>query len=606
MTQSDTKTTSRVDLHCHSSASAVAKLGVQNALGLPECATPPEEVHALAKRRGMDFVTITDHDTIGGVLAIADRPDVFVSEELTVAFRGEPQQVHVLCLGITPGDHEWLQAHRHDVEARRRLPARARDRLRARAPVLRGRGAAHRPPPPPARRAVRGSGRSATAPATPSSRRRRRSTSRRTAARASAAPTITRGSTSAARGPRRRTPRRRRSSSPTCPRQAPCEARGDEGSAARWAHNAMALAVRALGAAPPARRDPAAVLRMAERVMTDAEGRAAAARPPTWAPGTRAGCCRPGSRAVELDPASAGGLVTASLADGDLIALPAGRRVLARGPAPARPALPRAQARGGRSSGSRRRPAAPPVSSREAAFELFEACVPRDPLRAGRRVPRPREAPAGRARAGSPCAWRSSPTAWGSMHGVTRTLDEIRERGVPGLRGRGGRHRSARRPPPPPPWPSSTSRSTPGCASACRPSPRSSTRSPRGATSWLHVCAPGAGRRGGARPAGTCSGCRSPARCHTELAAYAGAALGDPRVDAGDAARAGRVLRPLRRRPLPRPRRRTRALAELGVAAGAGSARWDRGVDTGALLGRRGARPDASRPTASPSSTRAG
>jgi predicted metal-dependent phosphoesterase TrpH len=108
---------SRADLHCHSAASEVSKLGVQRELGLPECATPPEEVHALAKRRGMDFVTITDHDTIAGVLEIADRPDVFVSEELTARFRGEPQAVHVLCLGITPGDHEWLQAHAGDVEA---------------------------------------------------------------------------------------------------------------------------------------------------------------------------------------------------------------------------------------------------------------------------------------------------------------------------------------------------------------------------------------------------------------------------------------------------------------------------------------------------------
>ncbi len=92
----------RVDMHCHSTASQVSKLGVQRALGLPECATPPEEVYELAKRRGMDFVTITDHDTIDGVLEIADRPDVFVSEELTAHFRGEPQAVHVLCYGITP------------------------------------------------------------------------------------------------------------------------------------------------------------------------------------------------------------------------------------------------------------------------------------------------------------------------------------------------------------------------------------------------------------------------------------------------------------------------------------------------------------------------
>jgi glycosyltransferase involved in cell wall biosynthesis/predicted metal-dependent phosphoesterase TrpH len=106
----------RADLHCHSTASQESKLGVQRAAGLPECATPPEEVYELAKRRGMDLVTITDHDTIAGVLEIADRPDVFISEELTARFRGEAQAVHVLCFGITPEDHDWLQAHSDDVE----------------------------------------------------------------------------------------------------------------------------------------------------------------------------------------------------------------------------------------------------------------------------------------------------------------------------------------------------------------------------------------------------------------------------------------------------------------------------------------------------------
>jgi predicted deacetylase len=43
----------RVDLHCHSSASEVSRLGVQRAVGLPGCATPPEDVYELAKRRGM-------------------------------------------------------------------------------------------------------------------------------------------------------------------------------------------------------------------------------------------------------------------------------------------------------------------------------------------------------------------------------------------------------------------------------------------------------------------------------------------------------------------------------------------------------------------------
>src|SRR5262249_35016690 len=45
------------------------------------------------------------------------RDDVFISEELTAWFRGEPQAVHLLCLGISPDDHAWLQGHNKDLEA---------------------------------------------------------------------------------------------------------------------------------------------------------------------------------------------------------------------------------------------------------------------------------------------------------------------------------------------------------------------------------------------------------------------------------------------------------------------------------------------------------
>src|SRR6202021_2051564 len=103
--------TSRADMHCHSTASHRSRPGVQRSLGLPECATPPQEVYELAKRRGMDFVTITDHDTIDGALELSHLPDTFISEELTAFFRGERQAVHVLCFGISPADHDWLQAN---------------------------------------------------------------------------------------------------------------------------------------------------------------------------------------------------------------------------------------------------------------------------------------------------------------------------------------------------------------------------------------------------------------------------------------------------------------------------------------------------------------
>jgi glycosyltransferase involved in cell wall biosynthesis len=62
----DRSSTSRADLHVHSEASQESRLGVQRSLGLPECAIPPEEAYELAKRRGMDFVALTDHDTIAG------------------------------------------------------------------------------------------------------------------------------------------------------------------------------------------------------------------------------------------------------------------------------------------------------------------------------------------------------------------------------------------------------------------------------------------------------------------------------------------------------------------------------------------------------------
>ena len=246
--------TSRADLHCHSTASQVSKLGVQRALGLPECATPPEEVYALAKRRGMDFVTITDHDTIDGVLEIADRPDVFVSEELTARFRGEPQAVHILCYGITPDDHDWLQAHADDVEVvadylheHEITCALAHPFYAVEAPLL----PRHR------RRLAQlfddlgGPQRLPRARAQPPGRDLRRDPRRRPA---SAAPTTTRAWTSAAPGRRRPFAPRRRASSSRTSAPAASSAHGEQGSAAKWAHAAMALAIRALGRGDADRR----------------------------------------------------------------------------------------------------------------------------------------------------------------------------------------------------------------------------------------------------------------------------------------------------------------------------------------------------------------
>src|SRR6478735_346524 len=299
-------TSSRADLHCHSTASQVSKLGVQRALGLPECATPPEEVYALAKRRGMDFVTITDHDTIAGVLEIADRPDVFVSEELTASFKGEPQAVHVLCYGITADDHAWLIAHAGDVEQVASYLHEREIACSLAHPFY-----------------------AVTAPLAPRHRRRLAElfgvweTRNGSRARELNAPAAVYIETHAGTGVGGSDDHagidvgRTYTETPAAAdwraylrhvRAGRAIARGEQGSAAKWAHAAMALAVRALGGGEAGAVDPRAVLAMVQRVVHEGQARA-------------------GSIGADLGPDDARALLRAwlqavglRLADGELLA----------------------------------------------------------------------------------------------------------------------------------------------------------------------------------------------------------------------------------------------------------------------------------------------
>jgi glycosyltransferase involved in cell wall biosynthesis len=105
----------RIDLHCHSDASNKAAEVVLNAMNCPECYSAPSEVYAQALRRGMDFVTITDHDSIDGVTRITDRGNVLVGEELTCWFPEDRCKLHVLIWGITRAQHEDLQKRADSV-----------------------------------------------------------------------------------------------------------------------------------------------------------------------------------------------------------------------------------------------------------------------------------------------------------------------------------------------------------------------------------------------------------------------------------------------------------------------------------------------------------
>jgi glycosyltransferase involved in cell wall biosynthesis/predicted metal-dependent phosphoesterase TrpH len=411
-----TPATARVDMHCHSTASAVSKLGIQRALGLPECATPPDEVYELAKRRGMDFVTITDHDTIDGALELAGHPDTFVSEELTTWFRGEPQAVHVLCYGITPDDHEWLQKHASDVEAC--------------ADYLHGNEIAC---------ALAHPFYAVEAPLLPRHRRRLaqlfpiwevRNGSRARELNAPAAVYIeTHGGigiggsddhagvdigrtfteTPAARTPEEFLLHLRAGEA---------QSGGEQGSAAKWAHAALGLASRVLGTDGARTPDPMTVLKMIERVVSEGDARS-------------------GALATDLGPDDARALLRAWL---DAAGLDLREDEL----------LAYLQADGfshadlyrrARRAHERRlktvvdkalRAAEDGTDARPIAFELFEACVAAIPYapaatflgrEKAKLVPRHED----------PRRVALVADAVGAMHGVTRTLEEIRERGVPGF-----------------------------------------------------------------------------------------------------------------------------------------------------------------------------
>jgi glycosyltransferase involved in cell wall biosynthesis/predicted metal-dependent phosphoesterase TrpH len=424
MTLDTTTTTSRVDMHCHSTASQVSKLGVQRALGLPECSTPPQEVYELAKRRGMDFVTITDHDTIDGVLQIADRSDVFVSEELTAHFRGEPQAVHVLCYGITPADHSWLQANSGDVElcaaylhereiacalahpyynVGAPLTARHRRRLAELFGVWETRnGARARELNLPAATYVAtrdsiGIGGSDDHAGVDIGRTF-------TAAPAAATPAEFLAHLRAGR----------------------VSAHGKQGSAAKWAHAAIALAARSLGPAARdgnavSRPDPQRVLTMVQRLLREGDTRHGATGA-DLSPADARCLLRAWLSAVELDHLDERGLIELMQAD-DFSHSTLFRRACRLHERKLRAAVDVAV-----------RAATGEAEVLTAAEGLFESCIAAIPYApAVAFLANERAKLDGRSIDDETPRVAILADGIGSMHGVTRTIEEIRQRGVPGF-----------------------------------------------------------------------------------------------------------------------------------------------------------------------------
>jgi len=84
-------------------------------MGTPESFVEPEEIYRNARQKGMDFVTISDHNCIRGALEIAHLPGTFISNEVTTYFPENGSKVHILVSGINEEQFRMIQELRADI-----------------------------------------------------------------------------------------------------------------------------------------------------------------------------------------------------------------------------------------------------------------------------------------------------------------------------------------------------------------------------------------------------------------------------------------------------------------------------------------------------------
>ena len=215
-------------------------------------------------------------------------------------------------------------------------------------------------------------------------------------------------------------------------REGRAEARGEQGSAAKWAHSALALrhagaaAARATerpGAAGDA-RSPMRCCEIAERVVSDGARARRRGSPATSGPRRRASLLRAWLDSVGLGPRprAARALVELMQARRTSATPSSTAARAARHERRLREAVERASAPRPPRGTATRRPRGPVRRLR-----------PGRPLRAGDRRSSAAEKAKLAARDGEPRRVALVVDAAGSMHGVTHTIERIREHGVPGF-----------------------------------------------------------------------------------------------------------------------------------------------------------------------------
>lgn len=103
----------RCDLHVHTTHSGMCTVPLLNRI-CRESYNDPHEVYATLKQRGMDLVTVTDHDSIDAVEPLRRQPDFFLSEEVSCS-TSEGTGLHIGVYGIEERDHIQMQRRSDDM-----------------------------------------------------------------------------------------------------------------------------------------------------------------------------------------------------------------------------------------------------------------------------------------------------------------------------------------------------------------------------------------------------------------------------------------------------------------------------------------------------------
>jgi len=105
----------KADLHVHSRYSNKPSMWALRKLNCPESFTDPLQIYNAARKKDMQFVTITDHNTINGALQIAHLPGSFISCEVTTYLPDDGCKFHVIALDITEARYSSIMHLRKNV-----------------------------------------------------------------------------------------------------------------------------------------------------------------------------------------------------------------------------------------------------------------------------------------------------------------------------------------------------------------------------------------------------------------------------------------------------------------------------------------------------------